>query len=220
MSNPILSFVLPCYGRPERTRRMVECIGAQSVNNWEGFIYGDYCHDFTLLLESEWYQSWIRSQTEKGNIIHTGNMPDHGGGHGYAIINKAIQEATGTYFMFLSNDDTISHNHFDHYLTGIQKLNEFHKVDYDFVFFNTAVPANNGTRISNLSYGGCGHAELIIKTEFLKRVPLHGPNYGHDWALIQNMMNMRPACKYRKALSQDCTYHIHSIPGKTIDTIN
>ena len=219
MSNPTISFVLPCYGRPERTRRMLECIGSQSISNWEGFIYGDYCHDFTLLLESDWYQSWVKDQTEKGNIIYTGNMPENGGGHGYAIINNAIQAATGSYFLFLSNDDTISPNHFEHYLTGIRELDRVHEIEYDFVFFNTAVPANNGTRISNLTYGGCGHAELIIRTEFLKRVQPHGSEYGHDWHLIQNMLNM-PLCRFRKALSQDCTYNIHSIPGKTSDTIN
>lgn len=217
--NPILSFVLPCYQRPERTRRMINCIRNQGLSNWEGFIFGDYCNDFDTLLQSEWYKQFLLEMKEKGNIVHTGNMETHGGGHGFEIINKAIKEATGEYFLFLSNDDTILPHHFEHYVTGIQQLSRIHGYAYDFVFYNTLVPPNNnGTRIANLSYGGCGHAELIIRTSFLKEMPPHGSNYGHDWVLIQNMMRLQG--RYRHALSQECTYEVRSIPGKTIDTIN
>src|SRR6266568_2846496 len=120
---PVLSFVLPCYGRPERTKRMLECVSNQSLIGWEGFIYGDCCPDFAMLLESEWYKTWLSKMVDHGNIVHTGNMPENGGGHGFNIINKAIQESTGEYFLFLSNDDTISYNHFEHYVTGIKQLN-------------------------------------------------------------------------------------------------
>lgn len=216
----MLSFVLPCYKRPARTRRMLDCIAQQSMTGWEGHIYGDGCSDFASLLESDYYQDWQQKMADSGNVVLTGNMPENGGGHGYTVINKAIQEATGRYFIFLSNDDIITPNHFQHYVDGIEQLNALHSTIYDFSFFNTLLAAsNNFVRISNLSFSGCGHSELIIRTEFLKQMPPHGPGYGHDWELIDNMMQ-RSLGRYRKALSQQCSYEIRSIPGRSIDTID
>lgn len=210
---PRISISVSCYGRPERTKRIIECIGKQSINEWEALIVGDCCPDFQKLLESEWYQDWIKEVESRGNKVISYNLPTHNGGHGYHITNQNIQSATGKYFIFVDNDDYITPGHCEHYLRHIENT------PFNFIWFNVlVVPNNNSVRWSHLKFGQIGHAELIIKTDFLKTMPPHGPEYGHDWALIENMKNA--AGMYKKAESTQCTYHVMSIPGSTADTID
>ena len=47
-----LSIVVPCFKRPARTRRIINNVLAQTINNWEAFIIGDGCDLFDSLFES------------------------------------------------------------------------------------------------------------------------------------------------------------------------
>lgn len=209
---PRLTVVLPCYGRPERTKRMIECIGNQTINNWEAFIIGDGCDDFEKMFHSDWYQSWLATVRAEGNIIHTDNSIMPHGGYGYAIINYAISKATGKYFIFAGNDDVLRNTHFEHYLKGIEDT------DLDFVYFNTWVDPHKMMRMSQPLFGAIGHSELIVRTEFLKTVEPHTDKYGHDWEFIKNMMNRTDM--HAKIRDESPTYFIMSVPGKTFDTID
>jgi hypothetical protein len=93
-------------------------------------------------------------------------------------------------------------NHFENYLSQIEGT------DYDFVYFNSEVKPNNSLRIAQLQYGSIGHSELIVRTEFLKQMPTHNEHYGHDFALIQNMMQNG---KHKKALNCPPTYYVMSL---------
>lgn len=201
-----LTLVLPCLGRPERTQRMIECIANQSINNWEAFIVGDNCDDFAKMEHSDWYNEFLADMQVCGNKIYTHNIFGSKGGYGNRIINFAIKEATGKYFIFASNDDIIQTNHFEHYLSGIEKT------ELDFAYYNTWVNPHNMLRMSQPIYGAIGHSELIIRTEFLKTIPPHGPEYGHDWKLVQDMMER--TSKYKKIPGEEPTYYIMSVPDK------
>lgn len=207
-----LTAVLPCYGRPERTRRMIDCIRRQTINNFEVHITGDGCEDFAKILADNWYREFIAEMMEKGNCITTLITDKRYGGFGYEAINRAIKNAEGKYFVFLGNDDVIRDSHFEHYLKGIEGT------DFDFVYYNTYVDPHKMLRMAQPLYGSIGHSELIVRTEFIKKVKKHGPEYGHDWHFIEDMLKLSK--RHAKINDESPTYFIMSVPGKTLDTID
>ena len=49
---PRITISITCYGRPERTKRSIQCILDQDINGWEAFIMGDCCPDFQKLIDN------------------------------------------------------------------------------------------------------------------------------------------------------------------------
>lgn len=171
---------MPCYGRPLRTRRAIKCILNQTLKDWEAFIIGDCCPHFESI-----QQEGLLNDPR----IHHWNLPFNYGGCGYLATNTAIQEASGKYFIFFANDDCISAAHMQTYLDAIEGSH------YDFVYFDYLA---FGKRMNTkLKYARIGHSALIIRTNFLKQMPPHSPEYGHDFDLIKNMI--KAGAKYKKA---------------------
>jgi glycosyltransferase involved in cell wall biosynthesis len=180
MKEPRITISIACFGRPERTKRSIQCILDQDVDGWEAFIMGDACPDFQKLIDSDYLQSIKEEQEKKGNIIHYFNAETNNGGCGYKLINHAIQNATGKYFIFYANDDVILNNHFSNYL-------EIEKTELDYMFFNSWIDPISSARDSRLAPSVIGHSEIILKTELAKKLPEHSANYGHDWEFIYAM---------------------------------
>jgi glycosyltransferase involved in cell wall biosynthesis len=197
-----LSVSMPCYGRPQRTIRAINCIANQSINGWEALVIGDGCPVMQDFIDSDYFEDIIEMCSYNGNDLIIQNNPVNQGGHGFAITNMNIEEAQGKYFTFFANDDIILPNHFENYLSQIEGT------DYDFVYFNSEVKPNNSLRIAQLQYGSIGHSELIVRTDFLRQMPTHNEHYGHDWALIQSMMLNG---KHKKAENCPATYHVMSL---------
>lgn len=211
--NKKLSIVLPCFGRPERTRRSLECVLKQDMADWELFFIGDGCPDFEKLISSDWFAEKINSLDPRNEIIYF-NLEKNVGGFGHAIVNYAIEHSSGDYFLFYANDDIIFPHHFSNYYNNIVKEQK------DFMYFNSLVILHDTVftkRNAQLTCGSCGHSELIIKTSLLKQAPKHDPIYGHDFTLIQNLMSMTD--NYSKSESEP-TYVVMGTPffrEKTID---
>lgn len=203
MNKPILTACVPCFGRPQRTMRLVNQILEQDISGWEAFIIGDGCPDFQKLMDDGFFAEIMKSEKMNGNSMIVSNFPNNAGGWGYQIRNKIKELANGEYFLFIDNDDCIDSDHFSHY------LNEIQNTEYDFVFFNTYVNPLSYTRVSCIEEGKIGHAELIIKTEFLKRIPNQSADYGHDWHLINNMIKL--GAKFKKSTSDKATYKVMSV---------
>ena len=200
-----VSIVIPCFGRPQRTIRMLNCIADQTINNFEVFIIGDGCIDFQNLLESEIYNEWKTKMISGGNSVISFNTERNFGGHGYEIINYAIKHATGNYFMFAANDDVIAPDHLEFYLSEIENT------DYDMVCYSTLVrPWNDSIRVPELRITGIGHSEIIVKTELAKKMPPHTPEYGHDWYFIENLLNAGAKVKMSSNMNKQ-TYHVMSV---------
>jgi len=197
-----LTLSMPCYGRPERTIRAINCIANQSINGWEALVIGDGCPVMQDFIDSEYFAGLIDQCSYNGNNLIIQNNSINQGGNGFAIINNNIQIAEGKYFVFFANDDIILPNHFENYLSQIEGT------DLDFVYFNSEVKPINSLRVSRLEYGMIGHSELIVRTEFLRQMPTHNEHYGHDWALIQSMMLNG---KHKKAENCPATYYVMSL---------
>jgi glycosyltransferase involved in cell wall biosynthesis len=181
-----ITISMPCYGRPVRTARAIDCIRRQTVQDFEAFVIGDGCPVFEPVTDDSRFISF--------------NTPENHGGCGYAQTNLAISRATGPFFIFFANDDIISPAHMATYLDQIEGT------DYDFVYFDYL--AYGKLVKTRLRYGKIGHSALIIRTAFLKEMPPHSPKYGHDFDLIRNMT--RAGAKYRKADRIIPTYYVMS----------
>lgn len=194
---------MPCYLRAKGTIRAINCIAAQTIDDWEALVVGDGCpilHDF---IASNYFADIQAECAKRGNILDISNNPINRGGHGFHITNTNIQKAAGKHFVFYANDDIILPDHFDNYLSAIEGT------DYDFVYFNSFVNPNKTIRDAQLQYGMIGHSELIIKTDFLRCMPKHDEHYGHDWQLISTMASVG---KYKKAdAGHPPTYHVMSL---------
>jgi GT2 family glycosyltransferase len=199
---PRITISMACYGRPERTKRSIQCILDQDTNNWEAFIMGDCCPDFQKLIDNGYLQSIKEEQEKKGNIIHFFNAEKNGGGCGYKLINHAIQNATGKYFIFYANDDIILSNHFSNYL-------EIENTDLDYMFFNSWIDPIDKTRVSKLVICEIGHSEIILTTELAKQLPEHSPIYRHDWEFINAMSKQG---KGEKSKNNILSYRVMHVP--------
>jgi glycosyltransferase involved in cell wall biosynthesis len=164
---------------------------------------GDACPDFQKLIDSGYLQSIKEEQEKKGNVIHYFNAEVNGGGCGYKLINHAIQNASGEYFIFFANDDILLPNHFSNYL-------EIENTEYDYMYFESWIDPSGGPRIPKLQPDGIGHSEIVIKTSLAKQLQSHNAHYGHDWNFITEMITRG---KGRRSLSVKHTYRVMHVPS-------
>jgi glycosyltransferase involved in cell wall biosynthesis len=212
-----LTVCIPCFGRPERTLRVLECLIEQDFNGWEAYFVGDKCSDFEKLLQKGMFDKYIYIAKHQGNSIIAYNLEKHYGYWGYEARNRIIRYADSEYLVFIDNDDIIRPNHLSNYYNAIKNT------DNDFVYFNTLISAmyDSGEKLekvrdAQLVFGSIGHQELIVRTEFLKTMPPQEPFYGHDWKLIEDMMKCG---KFAKSNTEP-TYIIKGVGDLRKDKIN
>jgi hypothetical protein len=152
--------------------------------------------------EAKAYQS--RAE-EQGSILHIWNQTPHQGGWGQHIIDLAIDRSQGKFFLFLANDDIIDADHFEHYLKDMEHS------PFDMVCYKTRV-LEKFTRYPQLKVCHIGHSEIIIKNEFLKRMPKVGASGTHDWSLIEQIILHHG--KIKMSLSERTTYHVRQLNGQ------
>lgn len=187
---PKITVVIPCYKRPQRTMRVCQDLLEQTLSGWEAFFIGDDCGDFQELIDNGFFEAKAKIARSKGNALIYSNLPNHYGGYGYEIRNRAKALANGDYICFVDNDDRILPHHLEVYYNHIKDT------DLDFAYFNTYIYPIGKERNAKLQDGYIGHSELIIKTDFYKRMPPQQAEYGHDWKLVSDMM--QAGAKYSK----------------------
>jgi len=201
---------MPCYRRPQRTIRAIESICNQNINGWEALVVGDGCPYMVDYITSNYFSDIVRSANSNGNSLKMSNNSTNMGGWGYSIINSNIIKAKGEYFVLMSNDDVILPNHLENYLSGIEGT------DLDFAYYDTYIEPTERIRDAQLINGGIGHSEIIVRTDFIRQMPPHDSDYGHDWRLIQNMFNATK--KYKKIEGKPQTYIVKGV-GELRDDI-
>jgi hypothetical protein len=212
MKEPRITISIACFGRPERTKRSIQCILDQDINGREAFIMGDACPDFQKLIDSGYLQSIKEEQEKKGNIIHYFNAETNGGGCGYKLINHAVENATGKYLVFFANDDIILPNHFSHYLSEIENT------PYNLVYYNSNLAPLNADRNTIMQISSIGHCDIIIKTDVAKKIKPHSDRYTHDWDFILEAALLG---NYKKANSKQATYRVMRLGSQPkIEDIN
>lgn len=202
-----ITIVVPCWKRPLRTRRMLQNIMAQDMTEWEAFFIGDGCADFEEMMNSDEVKEIRQKAASQGSLLHLFNWHEHVGGWGQHILNYAIDNAKGEFFIFGANDDEILSNHFRHYLSEIEES------PMDMVAYKTFVAPNNSMRAPQFRACEIGHSEIILRTSVLKGLPKVPSSGTHDWSLIDEML--RVSQKYKQALSQSWTYKVNQLLGQS-----
>jgi hypothetical protein len=204
-----LTICVPCFERPERTIRALNSVMEQDMNRWEAYFVGDKCPNIQKLIDTGIAQQFINKAKDNGNLLAIFNMPHHYGGWGYQARNTVIKLANSQYTIFMDNDDVIKPNHFSSYYNSIVET------DNDLMYFDTwlePIPNQFGTtgikRFAQLEHGSIGHQEIIVKTSLLKKMPPERDHYGHDWTLIENIVNSGAKVEYKK---QEPTYIIKGV---------
>jgi tRNA A-37 threonylcarbamoyl transferase component Bud32 len=246
LKRPVITAVMPCYGRPNGARRQILNICKQNINSWEAFIVGDYCELFEkeVLTNVEVNKNLNRAR-RRGNIIHSSkqwgesvlpiphffNRSKRSGPYGYkeypilgkpgkwgtGIINFARKYAIGEYFIWLSDDDIITKNHFENYLSYIKDT------DYDMIIFDDYVGEERKRRGCRKSKtyirskgqkknendgilpGSVGHSNVIVRTDFLKTRPeTTRERKHHDFYMVSDIINS--GGKYKIVHDNQCTY--------------
>lgn len=179
-----VSMVLPCKARPQRTRRSLECVLNQDLIGWELFFIGDGCSDYQELIDSEWFKEKLEALDPRNKIVYFNDK--HHGGFGHNIVNYAIDNCEGEYFMWYANDDIILPNHMSNY------YNEAVRLGKDLVYFDNYIssPSWDGSftvKDAQFRRGACGHSELIVKSSVMKEHGKHGPEPAHDWFVAKRI---------------------------------
>jgi len=202
-----LSIIIPCYQRPQRTLRILDCVISQSFYPYHCMLISDGCESFHHQLSNgmfdKKYNYW--------NKIEFIELDKHYGGWGYKARERGIEISDSEYTIFVDNDDFILTNHFENYYNAIANT------DFDFVYLNSFIEPNDCIRHAELSYGSIGHSELIIKTSFLKKIAKQRDNYGHDFDLVMDMINA--GAKHSKSFNNP-SYIVKSIPNKIEQNID
>jgi glycosyltransferase involved in cell wall biosynthesis len=204
-----ISLIIPCFGRPLRTRRIINDVLKQDINGWEAFVIGDGCEEFEKLLLTGESSTYINLAKEKGNNLVINNEPHHGG-FGYNIYQKYKHLSTSPFIIFAGNDDTLLPNHFSNYLSEIENT------QYDMVYYNSFIKPYGVIRNSELRNSGVGHSEIIVKRDSILEYQ-HTPKYDDDWGLIEYLINKGSYIK--KSSTQEYTYIINRIGNTTSDLI-
>lgn len=181
--------ILRSYGRPLRTKRMLDCLNNQVFNGFELLFMGDGCPHFSALVKSDWFKEWKQSFEAKKNKVHYFNQASPHNDWGAHVLYIGAKIAIGKYLLILDNDDMILPEHIDFYYHSIERLQNQTPAP-DFVYNPTIVwnGGNKWVRQPELRHGGIGHQELIIKTEFFKKMPKEPATYEQDWWMVQEML--------------------------------
>jgi glycosyltransferase involved in cell wall biosynthesis len=177
-----LAIIVPCFGRPARTRRIINNILNQTINNWEAFIIGDGCPQFQTLITSGEAAYYKKQAESNNNKLHIFNLNQNYGGCGYHIINYVTHNNNSPYIIYAGNDDMVLPNHFEHYLSEIENT------DLDLVAYPTYIIPHDTVRMPIFEKNKIGHSEIIVKTETAKKFDHHS-EYGHDGDFILNIIS-------------------------------
>lgn len=206
-----IAIIIPCWQRPQRTRRIINQVLNQNINNWEAFIIGDGCSDYQEMIDSGEVDIWVKQAENNGNKLHMFNMDKNYGGCGYKILDYALENIDSKYVVFAGNDDYIAEDHFKYYLS------EINNTDLDIVVYPTYVKPHNQIRYPALEFCRIGHSEIIVKNDIIKNYK-HDPNYGHDWNLISYLISK--TTKIKLSQQEYYTYTVTHIPGINTDIID
>lgn len=192
------TIVMTVWAHPQETIAAINSVVAQDTDGWELLILGDCCPDLQKLIDARYFEPLISKAALRGNSIKVINLINHAGGYGYMQRNLARTVARGKYTLYLDNDDLLLPEHLSTRLAVVESVPP-DEPPYDLVGFETWLNDIGFYRDTSFNYGKIGHAEIIIRTEFLKTLQESDGQYGHDWVMIE------------QAIAQGCKRAI--VPG-------
>lgn len=118
MGQPLISIILPCYNVEQFVGRCLDSLLSQTYPNIEVIAVNDGSTDGTTDI--------LRKYARQDKRIRLIEQPNKGLS---GARNKALQEATGTYIMYVDSDDWIEET------TCVEIVDIVNRKDYDVVFW-------------------------------------------------------------------------------------
>jgi len=197
-----VSVIVPCYLRPERTLRLIECFLNQDAGGFRVYFMGDNCPHFKQNIDNGVFSRYMSKASSKDIEFvfynHHTNCGDWGAEMRNIALSWITEENASEFVMFVDNDDIIQPFHVSNYVSSIKYT------ENDMVYSNSLISAmyDSGEpmekiRESKPESGHIGFSEIIVRTSALKRIDWTiGNEYGHDWKFIERIVN---SCKFAKS---------------------
>jgi len=198
-----VSVIVPCYLRPERTLRLIECFLNQDTSGFRVYFMGDGCPEFEKYIEDGTFDMFKKKAKEKGIQFLFYNHENNCGNWGSEMRNLALSwilsYGNSEFVMFVDNDDIIRESHVSNYVNSIKYT------PYDLVYTDSIISAmyDSGEPMKKIreakpESGHIGFAEIIVRTSALKKIDYTiTSEYGHDWIFIQRIIN---SCTFAKSI--------------------
>ena len=197
-----VSVIVPCYLRPERTLRLIECFLNQDTSEFRVYFMGDNCPHFKENIDNGVFAKYNLKADKKGIEFVFYNHNTNCGNWGTEMRNIALdwitKESASEFLMFVDNDDIIQPYHISNYVNSIKYT------ENDLVYTDSIIKAmyDSGEPMEKIreakpENGHIGFSEIIVRTSALKKIDYTiTPEYGHDWNFIQRILNL---CKFAKS---------------------
>ena len=117
-NNPLVSIVIPTYGRPESLKRCVNSVLSQTYDNVEIFIVDDNNPNTESRCETEKVMAYFESNPKIIYIKHDKNR------NGSAARNTGWRASSGKYITYLDDDDVIAPNKLQKQVECLEALDE------------------------------------------------------------------------------------------------
>lgn len=117
-NNPLVSIVIPTYGRPEYLKRCVNSVLSQTYDNVEIFIVDDNNPNTQSRFETEKVMACFESNPKIKYIKHDKNR------NGSAARNTGWRASSGKYITYLDDDDVIAPNKLQKQVECLEALDE------------------------------------------------------------------------------------------------
>lgn len=179
MEDALVSIIIPTYNIEKYIRETIECVLAQTYQNWELEITDDCSTDNTVNI--------IKQYAEKDSRIHLWQLEKNSGAGN--ARNNSIKKARGRYIAFLDSDDWWFPDKLEKQIAFMKKNN------YEFTFTYTAYTDENLNitavyhkpkqvsktmiRIGNV----IGTASVIYDTHRIGKVYMPNMRKSEDWGL-------------------------------------
>lgn len=201
-SQPKVTSMLAVYKRPALSTRVIDALLDQDMPQIELIITGDKCETHAERLQDPLFKAKLAAAKAFGLRVQTHNFGEnHGSSCG--AINYAIKHARAPYFMFTGDDDWIHPHHVANYLRFIEGTG------HNVVFFDSRIVGAfySNRRMARLEPGHVGHSELIVETEWARKMPEHTASTFHDWEFIANLANA--GANFGRARGYEPTYWVN-----------
>lgn len=172
------SIILPSYLgdypgaailRPQKLRRAIESVIAQTFDGWELIVVADGC-DETMDIAGEYKDKRIKRVKIDKAPMWSGEPR-----------NRGIERAKGEFIIYLDNDDAYGEDH-------LQAIAD-QLADYDWVYYNDYIYRLSGwtERVCNIhTLGKNGTSNVCHKKSLPARWKHTG--YAHDYHFIQSLL--------------------------------
>lgn len=196
--NPKLSIIMPCWKRPERTRRAISSVIGQTSTDWELLCVGDRCDDLDKLANDEAYHH---------PQIFYHDMPTHEGRFGTQCLNWGLDNARGQYVCFIGNDDYLLPHHVDCRIRGM----EYFRTDLTLHASKIRGDPADRLRGGAIQHGVVGGSEITIMLPLARGMKFTSGEYGHDWTFLTSILRLGAfvGCDWNE---RHATYRVCSLP--------